>query len=98
MEMILKKIRGNEPIKIVETPHFAISVRRKYCSYELTYYTLKNKIPLKIIHSKDNKFRIIYDHEDSTKYNIIIVSFIENKNEIRLITTFPENKTKLNQR
>jgi hypothetical protein len=97
MRKILEKIRNNNSVKITEIPHFAIRVKRKYCSYELTYHALKNEIPLKIISSKNNKFKIVYPHKDSTKYNIIIVSFIENKNEIRLITTFPENKSKLNR-
>jgi len=91
MEIILKNISDEKHIVIIETKHFIENTGRKYCSYDLTYDLLKTKMPLKIEYQNYNKFKLIYKHPENSKYNLIIVIFIENMDEIRIITTFPES-------
>jgi len=90
MEIILKNIRDKKHI-IVETKHFIEKTERKYCGYSLTYELLKTKMPLKIEYQDYNKFKVTYKYPKSFKYNLIIVIFIENMDEIRIITTFLES-------
>ena len=49
-------------------------------------------MPFKIQYQEFNKFKLTYKHPQSSKYNLIIVIFIENIDKIRIITTFPESK------
>ncbi|WP_157078718.1 hypothetical protein [Methanobrevibacter filiformis] len=97
MENILLRIRDNDKVIIIESSHYLKRVQREYCSSKLTHMSLKNNIPLYINLPKKNKFRITYSHPESTKYNLVIVMFLENHNEIKLITTFPESKSKLKE-
>jgi len=75
-----------------KTKHFIENTQRKYCGYDITYELLKTRIPLKIEYQEFNKFKLTYKHLESSKYNLILVVFIENRNTVRIITTFPENR------
>lgn len=70
-------------------------MKRDYCSPELSYNLLKKSIPLYIKLSTNNKFRVTYSHPDTSKYNLVIVIFIIDLDNIKLITTFPESKSKI---
>jgi hypothetical protein len=95
VKKILENIQKNK-VQIVESPHFIDRAnskkREKYCKPFIVHKTLKSKEPIDIKYSNDNKFRIKYDHINIETYYIIIVIFIVNENEIRLITTHPERK------
>nr|WP_302578893.1 hypothetical protein [Methanobrevibacter arboriphilus] len=95
VKKILEDIQKNK-VKIVESPHFISRAnskkRKKYCEPFIVHKILKTKEPIDVEYSNDNKFRIKYDHIHIETYYIIIVIFIVNKNEIRLITTHPERK------
>ena len=54
---------------------------------------LRNHDPLNIKLSKDNKFIAVYNHPSNYRYYIVVVIFVRNLDEIRLVTTFP-TKTK----
>lgn len=75
---------------LLKLKHFIEKTERKYCGYGLTYELLKTKIPFKIEYQDYNKFKVTYKYPKNSKYNLIIVIFIENMDEIRIITTFPE--------
>jgi len=91
MELILRNIKDEKHIIIIETKHFIEKTERKYCGYNWVYGLLKTEIPLKIEYQDFNKFKLIYKHPENFKYNLIIVIFIENMGKIRIITTFPES-------
>ena len=97
MENILTKLRSNDSINITESSHYIKRVKRDYCSTELSYNILNKSIPLYIKHPINNKFRVTYSHPDTSKYNLVIVIFIIDFNNIKLITTFPELKSKLKE-
>ncbi|MDR0900119.1 MAG: hypothetical protein LBM26_00505 [Methanobrevibacter sp.] len=73
-------------------------MKREYCSPELSYNILKKSIPLQIETPINNKFRVTFSHPDTNKYNLVIVIFIIDLNNIKLITTFPESQSKLRSR
>ena len=87
---ILKDIRNNKHINIVETNHFLLRTDRKYCSYKLIYRLLKTQFPLRIGFQEFNKFKLFYPHPENNKYYLILIIFIESRNEIQILTTFPE--------
>ena len=90
MLTIIKNIKNDKYINIIETEHFLTRTDRKYCSYRLTYNLLKTQYPLRIEYQEFNKFKLFYPHPDSNKYNLILIIFIESIDEIRILTTFPE--------
>jgi len=92
MENILTRLRDDEPIKITESAHYIKRVKRDYCGSELSYNILNNSIPVYIKPPRNNKFRVAYLHPKTSKYNLVIVIFIIDLNNIKLITTFPESK------
>ncbi|KZX15222.1 hypothetical protein MBCUT_16820 [Methanobrevibacter cuticularis] len=95
MENILTRLRGNELINITESSHYIKRVKRDYCGSELSYNILKKSIPLYIKSPINSKFRVTYSHPDTSKYNLVIVIFIIDLDNIKLITTFPESKSKI---
>ncbi|MDR3290817.1 MAG: hypothetical protein LBT10_01575 [Methanobrevibacter sp.] len=92
MEGILQKLRNKKNVNISKSSHFIkrIKEREKYCNYDTIYNIINNSVPLNIEFSEDNKFRITYEHTDN--YNLVVVIFIKSISEIRLVTTFPEEK------
>ncbi|MDR2830787.1 MAG: hypothetical protein LBB45_07120 [Methanobrevibacter sp.] len=64
----------------------------KHYEYDEVCQTIKTDIPLKIKYSENNKFRVTYKHPYNNKYDLVIVIFIKEINNIKLITAFPENK------
>jgi len=95
--MILTKLRNNESVTITESFHYVKRAKRDYCSSKLSYNVLKKHIPLFIKPSKKNKFRITFSHLETNKYNLVIIIFIETLDKIRLVSTFPESKSKLKE-
>lgn len=91
---ILENLRNNNDIEITDTPHYIHKSERKHCKYEWGYDLLKNIKPSSIQYSKDNKFKLIFKHPESQKYNLVLVIFIINETHIRLITTHPERRKK----
>jgi len=87
---ILKNIKNEKYINIVETNHFLLRTERKYCNYKIIFNLLKTQFPLKIECQEINKFKLFYPHPKSNKYNLILIIFIEKLDKIRILTTFPE--------
>jgi len=93
VEAILENVREDR-VNIIETQHFidqATSKSRiKYCKPSIANKVLKTVKQIKVESSKDDKFKITYQHPNTEDYYLIIVMFIVNESEIRLITTHPE--------
>ena len=94
MIKILKRIKNKESVVITDSEHFLDNTQRKYCEYGLIYGLLRNHEPLNIKLSDDNKFIVVYNHPSNHRYYIVVVIFIRNLNEIRLVTTFPTKLSK----
>jgi len=97
MENILRGLRTNKSINITESSHYLKRVKRDYCDSELSHDLLNKSVPLHIKSSINNKFRVTYSHPDTSIYNLVIVIFIIDLSNIKLITTFPESKSKLKE-
>jgi hypothetical protein len=91
LDNILKKVRNNENITIADSEHFIDNTERKYCEYNFIYELIKTHNPLNIKLSKNNKFTVVYENYLNNDYYIVLVIFIKNLNELRLVTTFPVN-------
>lgn len=91
---ILKRIKNRESVVITDSEHFLGNTQRKYCEHGLIYELLRNHDPLNIKLSDDNKFIVVYNHPSNTRYYVVVVIFIRNPDEIRLVTTFPTRLSK----